>query len=116
MGSVKDAAALERYRRVLLDFWHITDQIQWNKGALDRLSQHLPNIGKKLIHELMHEHVVRGGPIDQVEEKREEYVWWRFHYDLRLPISGQRIYIETVFDDHPDPEDCTIHVVNIHPA
>jgi hypothetical protein len=116
MGSVKDPAALDRYRRVLVELSHVRDYILWQEGALDRLSRHLPNTTAALIHRLMHDYAAAGGMIDQVEETRDEYKWWKFHYDLRLPISGQRIYIETVFDDHDDLDDCVIHVVNIHPA
>jgi len=64
--------------------------------------------------EEMRKHVLAGGKIDQVEEKRPEYVTWRFHYDLRLPISGRRVYIETVLDQADEIEDCTIWVVSIH--
>lgn len=113
---MKDPAALGRYRQVLIELSHVTDYIQWEDGALRRLSEHLPGVGIRLIHELMHDHAASGRKIDQVEEKRPEYIGWRFHYDLRLPVSGQRFYIETVLDDHPDIEDCVIHVVNIHPA
>jgi hypothetical protein len=64
--------------------------------------------------EEMRKHVLAGGKIDQVEEKRPEYVTWRFHYDLRMPISGRRVYIETVLIQANDIEDCTIIVVNMH--
>ena len=50
----------------------------------------------------------------EVIERRPEYVFWRFHYDLRMPISNRRVYIETVFEHEPDPEDCTIWIVNMH--
>jgi hypothetical protein len=116
MGSAKDPEALQRYRRVLLNLGHVRDYIQWKRGALERVSRHLPNVAAELIHQLMIEHVREGGKIDQVVETREEYEWWKFHYDLRLPISGQRIYIETVFDNKEDDEDCVIYIVNIHPA
>jgi hypothetical protein len=113
---MKDPAALARYRRLLIELSHVTGYVQWRKGALERLSRHLPNVGVRLIHELMQRHAEGGGKIDQVAETRPEYTGWKFHYDLRLPISGQRIYIETVFDDCEDLDRCTIYVVNIHPA
>jgi hypothetical protein len=116
MGSVKDPEALDRYRRVLIELSHVTDYIVWEEGALDRLSRHLPGVGTRRIHELMHNHAACNGKIDQVEETREEFMWWKFHYDMRLSILGQRIYIETVLDDHEDVLDCVIHVVNIHPV
>ena len=116
MGDARDPAALQRYRQVLVNLGHVTGYILWKKGALERLAEHLPNVSTKLIHQLMRSHVAEGGKIDQVEETRAEYKFWRFHYDLRLPVSGQRIYIETCFDDEEDPEDCVIYIVNIHLA
>ncbi|HEY7116469.1 MAG TPA: hypothetical protein VH475_07785 [Tepidisphaeraceae bacterium] len=114
MGKGKDEAALECYRNVLLKLWHVTGYIQWKDLPLRWIAANLPNVGVRLIHELMAHHVASGGRIDQTEETRPEYVAWRFHYDLRMPISNRRVYIETVLDQTDDLEDCTIWVVNIH--
>lgn len=73
----------------------------------------LPNVTIQLIHQLMAEHVTAGGRVDQVEETRPEYTEWRFHYDLRLPVSDRRIYLETVLDQAEDIDDCTIWIVNM---
>jgi hypothetical protein len=99
---------------VLLKLGHVGGYIQWKRLPLTWLAENLPNMTAKLIHQLMVEYVMSGGQIHQVEETRPEYVAWRFHYDLRLPISNRRVYIETALDDADDPEDCTIWVVNMH--
>jgi hypothetical protein len=114
MGKVIDQDALDAYRHVLLTLGPITGYIQWRNLPLEWLSKNLPNVGVKLIHELMASHVAGGGEIDQVLERRPEYVSWRFHYDLRMPVSNRRVYVETVFMDEPDPDDCTIWIVNMH--
>jgi hypothetical protein len=114
MAKPKDSAALECYRQVLLNFGHVQGFIEWERLPYTWLRTNLPNVNARQVHQLMIAHVASGGEIDQVEERRPEYVAWKFHYDLRLPISGRKLYIETVFEQADDPEDCTIHVVNVH--
>jgi hypothetical protein len=114
MAQPKDQAALLTYREVLLKLGHVAGYIQWREVPLRWLAANLPNVGVRLVHELMIRHVQSGGKIDQVEETRDAYLMWRFHYDLRLPISSRRVYIETVLYHVDDVEDCTIWVVNMH--
>jgi hypothetical protein len=114
MAKPKDQDALDCYTKVLLDLGHCRDYIRWQPQALKWLSVELENVGVQLVHVAMQEYVKAGGKIDQVEERRPEYFSWRFHYDLRLPISGRRVYVETVLDQAKEIEDCTIWVVNIH--
>jgi hypothetical protein len=113
MRKAKDQAALDCYREVLLKLGQVTDYIQWKELPLCWLFENLPNINVKLVHELMAEHVQSGGEIYQVEETRPEYVWWRFHYDIRMPLSGRRVYIETVLEQGEDAEASTIWIVNL---
>jgi hypothetical protein len=114
MGKVTDETALKAYRDVLLNWGMVTGYIQWKQLPLEWLSKNLPNVGAKLIHEAMIEHVKAGGEIDQVVERRPTWIEWKFHYDLRLPVSDRRIYIETVFEHESCLDDCTIWIVNIH--
>jgi hypothetical protein len=67
----------------------------------------------------LHDYEQAGGTIDQQAETRE---LWRtlhdFHYDLRQPIGGRLIYVETrlIYRNADDPDDPIIDVVNIHDA
>jgi hypothetical protein len=67
---------------------------------------------------MLHAYVEGGGAIDEQVEHRAEYAHYKYHYDLRVPIAGRRVYFETVleFDDADDEDDLTIVVVNIHDA
>jgi hypothetical protein len=56
-----------------------------------------------------------GGEIDQVRETRPQWSEHRFHYDFCLEAGGRLLYIETILVED-DPDDPTIHVVNIHDA
>jgi hypothetical protein len=114
MADAPDPAALTLYTNTL-SFWRFRGCILLKAVAREWLDRELPGYTAEMVHELMHDHVAGGGRIHQVVERRPEYVAYRFHYDLRLPIGGRRIYIETVLieDDEPDP---TIRVVSIHDA
>ena len=114
MTASNDPRALARYKQTL-SCWAYEGYIQWKSVARRWLDENLPGYTATRMNELMHLHVSQGGQVRQTVERRPEYVAYRFHYDLRLPIDGRRIYIETVLveDDRPDP---TIRVVSIHDA
>lgn len=114
MRKAHDQAALDAYRRVLLDLGHVNGYIQWRRVPREWLGRELGGYTLKAINSLMAAHVEGGGEIHQVVETRPEYTEWRFHYDLRLPISQRRVYVETVFRHEPDFADCEIIVVNMH--
>jgi hypothetical protein len=114
MAKPKDQVALDRYCQVLREFAGYSGYIQWRRLPSEWLAANLPNIGLRRMHELMAEHVASGGKVDQVEELRQEYVEYGFHYDLRMAIDGRRVYMETVLDQADHVEDCTIWVVNMH--
>jgi hypothetical protein len=50
-----------------------------------------------------------------VPETRPEWNDRPFHYELRIPIAGRLIYVETILIDD-DPTDPVIRVVSIHDA
>jgi hypothetical protein len=66
----------------------------------------------------MHDFVAAGGIIDQQAETRPEWTTHDYHFDLRIPLSGRVLYIETrlIYRKPDDPDDPRIHVVNIHDA
>lgn len=114
MGTITDPDAYAVYLTTL-SYWRYRGYILWKQVAREWLDRELSGFTAEMINELMYNHVRSGGRMDQVIERRPEYVGYRFHYDFRLPISGRRIYIETILieDDEPDP---TIRVVSIHDA
>ncbi|MEX2216775.1 MAG: hypothetical protein WD768_21855 [Phycisphaeraceae bacterium] len=115
MGDAKDPSALEKYKAVL-KLAKFTGYIEWRLLPLGWIAEHLTDVDARDVNELMAGHVQAGGKIDQVEERRAEYLDFRFHYDFRLKIGERRVYIETILDEREDAEDCTIWVVNIHDA
>ncbi len=83
------------------------------------LRRHLTGVTREGLLDLLHQHLVNGGEIDQVEETREPWRdFWEFHFDLRLDIGGILMYVETRMrpESPKAPEDATVMIVNIHPA
>jgi len=113
MAKPADKEALQTYREVLLEFGGFKDYVIWRPRAFGWVSAELDGMTAKYFVELMQDFVRRGGEIDQVIETREDYVYYRFHYDLRMPVSGRSLYVETAFEHKPDIEDCTIIIVNV---
>ena len=117
MAPLKDAQLYAAYRNALknrgfVGYVNWTEvALRWIRGALD-----CPTADE--IGEAMYEHVSAGGEIDQVPERRPEWVEHDFHYDLRIGIGGRRLYIESrlMFDDPADPDDPTILIANVHDA
>jgi hypothetical protein len=116
MGLVHDEDELEAYKYVLLNLGHVTGYMEWKRLPREWMDRNLPGYTQRQVNALMAEYVRGGGEVSQTIERRPEYTQWRFHYDLRMPITGRRVYIETVFVREPDPEDCVIYVVNMHDA
>lgn len=117
MARLTDPVRLEHYCHVL-ELWGVTCYVHWTERAAQWVLENLPGMTLRGLAKLMHEHVKRGGEIDEVRETREE--WrdiWDFHYDLRLRVpDGPLIYIETRLEMGRTPDDSTIWVVNVHEA
>jgi hypothetical protein len=111
MTPLSDGDMLAKYKEVLAD-WKFSGFIQWKPRAAEALRKHLPGYTQKAIAELMYK--LRDA-VDQTPETRDEYRHrYSHHYDFRIPVGGQRVYIETVLDYAED--DATVTVVNIKPA
>jgi hypothetical protein len=108
MGTVHDPDALARYREIL-GYYRYRGYIEWKRVAREWLDRELANHTAEMIHEVMYRNV---DSVVQVIERRPEYLEYRFHYDFRLPLSGRRIYVETVLIEDDD----VIRVVSIHDA
>jgi hypothetical protein len=110
---VTDAEELKRFQGLLRE-WKFAGFIQWKRRAAEWLRENLSNRTQQGIGQLIYEH---RGEVQQTAEIREDYRdRYRFHYDFRLFIDGQRVYIETAFDCGATESDSTIWVVNIKPA
>jgi hypothetical protein len=103
----------EKYCYVL-SLWDVTDYITWEDTALRWIYREFTGYTAELVGKLMYEHVYNGGDIYQIEETRSNWLEWRFHYDLYVPICGRETYIETRFLEEQCRDDCTINVVNVH--
>jgi len=92
------------------------DYVGFKKRVQEWLRNELAEYTLLGICRVLHEYVEGGGAIDEQTENRPEYAHFRFHFDLRVPIGGRRIYFETVleFEDADDEDDLTIVVVNAH--
>jgi hypothetical protein len=84
--------------------------VVFKRVATQWLANELPDYTLREICRILHEHVEGGGKIHEVVETRPEYLHWRFHYDLRIRISGRHVYFETtlVFEDAEDEDDFRI--------
>jgi hypothetical protein len=114
MAALTDATILAMFRYALME-WGCAGYITWKPVAREWVERNLDGYTTRAVGEEMFRFFQSGGIIDQVRETRPEWSEYRFHYDFRLPIAGQMIYIETVLIDR-DPTDPTIHVVSIHGA
>jgi hypothetical protein len=114
MAPLTDRSVLAKLLEALSE-WDCDGFIQWKRLPAEWLRKNLKGWTPKGIGRLMHEHVAGGGEIDQVKETREEYRHLhQYHYDFRIPVAGQIIYIETRLDDTKMGP--TILVVNMHAA
>ncbi|HMC65352.1 MAG TPA: hypothetical protein VKI65_10480 [Gemmataceae bacterium] len=113
MPPLTDPELLARYKSALRN-WNVTGYLTWKEVAELWLRDNL-GLTPRMMARSMHDHVEAGGEIQQVRERRPDWDDYEFHYDLRLPVSGRLIYIETVLKDE-DPTDPIVHVVSIHYA
>jgi hypothetical protein len=91
------------------------DYVVFKKRSQEWLGGELPEYTLRDICRILHEYVESGGKVDEQVETRQEYVHWRFHFDLRIRFGGRHVYFETVleFEDADDEDDLTIVVVNV---
>ena len=97
MARLSDPTRLAAYEDALAN-WTFTDYVQFEltEEAHRWIRRELGNITLRDVARLMHEFVAGGGEIDEVAETRPEWAGLHeFHYDLRFPIAGRTVYIET---------------------
>jgi hypothetical protein len=102
--------------------WKTTDYVTAKDIALEWLSTNLPvsklgHVALKQVAKMMCDHVLAGGTINQVRERRPEWSDRDYHYDFCLTVPGRAkdVYVETILVDD-DPSDPTLHIVSAHDA
>jgi hypothetical protein len=118
VAPLKDSDRLNAYKDALSN-WQFAGYIEFelNETAYRWLRRELDGVTTRELGRLMHEHVLQGGEIDEVPEKRLEWAYeYEFHYDLRFSIQGNPIYIETRLRFRPPyvPDSAWILLVNVH--
>ena len=96
--------------------WRFAGYVLFNDRSQDWLQAQLPDYAVRDLARELHLFVEGGGEIDEQKERRPEWDDHDFHFDLRVPIRGRRLYFETLlFCNNPnDPDDPFISVVNVH--
>jgi len=97
VARLDDPTRLAAYKNALSN-WRFKDYIQFNLSEQSHqwIRKELDGVTLEEIKRLMFEFVATGGIIDEVRETRP--MWcdrYEFHYDLRFPIQGRQVYIET---------------------
>jgi len=112
VARLENEQIIELFRQSLSE-WNCDGFVVWKKRPAEWLEQNIEGHSPKSVAELMFEHFVGGGEIDQARERRPEYSSrYEFQYDFRFPIDGRRVYIETVLDVTATGP--VITVVNMH--
>lgn len=115
MAKLTDPEKLVCYNNALSN-WRYEGFVFLSEVAFEWMKKHMEGISPRSLGRIMFEYVQAGGEIDQQKETRPEWSIHDWHYDLRIPVTGKQIYLETrlIYQDPKDPDDPVIHVVNIH--
>lgn len=117
MARLTDTVIREKYLTALSEWDSGYGGISWEDHAADWLNRHLPKSSQRRVGEIMYRHVLEGGDIHQIPERREG---WKdiheYHYDLQIEIQGRLRYIETRLIEESRVHDPYIAVVNMHDA
>jgi len=119
MARLTDPDILARYKQALAE-WGVEGAIELIGRASEGLRASLEGVTVKDFKEALYRFVWKeNGEIDQVKEEREQWRnHWEWHFDLRLTITGVKLYVETrlhpeSFSSHKDP---IIYIVQIKPV
>jgi hypothetical protein len=112
VAPLTDLKLRAAYQKALEENLRFSGYVTWKVRAQEWVQKNLQGVSPRAISEMMHAYVASGGIIDQVRERRPEWLDFEFHYDLRITIDNRELYIETILlAEDPEPE---IRVVNIH--
>lgn len=112
-GEANGQFGIEVYRKVLLELGAFDGYVLWHSRPAAWVFEELDGMTTREFVAIMQKFVQQGGEIDQVVETRDDYTYWRFHYDVRMPVSGRLLYVETVLDQKAKVDDCEIFIVNV---
>lgn len=101
----------------MLSNWRFEGFVVYSRLATEWLRKEL-GASQRSFAKMLHEYVVAGSEIDQMVETRPEWTVYSHHYDLRLKMDEQVVYVETRLDysNSDDPDDPIITIVNVHLA
>src|SRR5437762_2414355 len=119
MARLTDPETLDRYKQALAD-WTIEGAIELEGRAPEGLRTTLEGVTVKCFKEAICRYVCQdNGEVDQVKEERQPWCHhWEWHYDLRLTISGIKVYVETRLDPESfsNDKEPVVRVVQIKPV
>ena len=117
MAALVDPIRLAAYKDALCN-WRVSGYVDFDltDTAYNWLRGNFGNITLLEIKRLMHAFVMKGGVINEVQERRSNWTMHEYHYDLRFLIRNKPVYIETrLFYREPLVlDESTILIVNIH--
>lgn len=116
MPPLRDEASCElaKYKTVLEQAGRFADFVKWKREAAETVREHLSNCTQRGIEMLLSEHREE---VDQTRETRPDHrTRYAYHYDFRIVIRGQSVYIETVFEPGATDEHSSIRIVRVKPA
>lgn len=88
--------------------------VEWAGRAERDREAYLPALMPKQIKEQLYLYALNNGEIARVDEQRQEYRHWEYHYDMWPTIEGQVYYFETRFDCE-DPAEPVIYIMRFKP-
>jgi hypothetical protein len=88
--------------------------VEWAGRAEEDRKEFLSELLPKQIKEALYCYALKNGDIKKVDETREGYRYWKYHYDLWPTILGQEYYFETRFDCK-NPDESVIYIMRFKP-
>ncbi|HVC98547.1 MAG TPA: hypothetical protein VND64_33075 [Pirellulales bacterium] len=115
MPSPADLEARQAWLNAFQEGRRFRGFVTWKPLAQGWVKANLEGNTLREMEKLLHDHVAGGGTLDQVRERRKDWLDFEFHFDLRLDVGGKKIYVETVLV-RADPRDPLVEIVNVHLA
>jgi hypothetical protein len=72
--------------------------VEWKPLASEWIRKNLEATPDE-VGDLLYEHLVKGGKVQQVKEDRPEYRHREYHYDFVIIVESKNVYVETVLTE-----------------